>query len=342
MNPDARPPLPATPARAYRQRMQALGLSAPAEVVYRTLLRQPGMSTLALGQRVSGLDEPLDVLLTALQRRGLVYRAAEPAAGWEATKPEVAVELLLMERQAELNEARRVLPELQEELARDAATAADTEVQVLPADPASQLQAYLNLFEQARSSIVTLVRPPFLVAAPEAIEAARDAARRRGVHMRTVLSTEVMAWDGWQQAVAQTVAAGDKVRMLDALPFKLLMVDGSAAMLPLHADDPDGPVLRLGNTAVLTALTALFEQLWLEAVPVGDATPDDPDLAAEGDAMLKELVTMLASGANDKSAAHLLGISDRTLQRRIAVLTSQLRARTRFQAGWLAARAISR
>lgn len=334
-------PLPAAPAGGRRPGMQLLGLSGLEEAVYRTLLRQPGMTALALSQRIGAPDEPLDDLLATLQRRGLVRSSGGPAAGWDATTPEVAVELLLVERQAELNEARRVLPELQQELARDASTAAATDVHVLPADPALQLQAYLDLYDQARSSIVSLVRPPFLVAAPEAIEAARNAARRRGVRLRTVLSTAVMAWDGWQAAVAQVQALGDEVRMLDALPFKLLMVDGCAAMLPLHAEEPDGAALRLGNTAVLGALAALFEQLWDEAVPVGDAVPE-AEADADAEALLQELVTVLAAGANDKTAAHVLGISERTLQRRIALLTTRLRAKSRFQAGWLAARAFQR
>jgi len=46
--------------------------------------------------------------------------------------------------------------------------------------------------------------------------------------------------------------------------------------------------------------------------------------------------------ANDKTAAHVLGISERTLQRRIALLTRRLRAKSRFQAGWLAARSVRR
>jgi len=319
--------------------MQSLGLGRLEEAVYRMLLRQPGMSALALSQRVGAPDKPLDDLLAALQRRGLLRSSGGPVAKWEATLPEVAVELLLLERQAALNEARRILPELQQELARGAAATTTTAVQVLPADPALQLQAYLDLYDQAHSSIVSLVRPPFLVAAPEPMEAARNAARQRGVRLRTVMSTAVMGWDGWQAAVAQSQALGDEVRMLDAMPFKLLMVDGTAAMLPLHADEPDGAVLRLGNTAVLTAVAALFEQLWDEAVPVGEVLAESD---ADAESWQQELITVLAAGANDKTAAHVLGISERTLQRRIALLTRRLRAKSRFQAGWLAARSVRR
>jgi len=324
---------------ARRLSMQPLGLSGQEEAVYRELLRHPGLSTLALGQLVYGIDTPLEDMLSSLQQRGLLRRGD---VGWIAAAPEVAIELLLMERQAELHEARSILPELQEELARDSSTASANDVQILPADADSQLHAYLKLYEQARSSIVSVLRPPFLVAAPEAMEAARKAARKRGVRIRTILPPEVMKWDGWPAAAAQALAAGDELRVLDALPFKLLLVDDCSAMLPLHADDPGGPALRLGNTAVLTALSALFEQLWSEAVPALETAGDASEAAADSDAALHELVTVLAAGANDKTAAHVLGISGRTFQRRMTALNTRLRAKSRFQAGWLAARNLQR
>jgi DNA-binding NarL/FixJ family response regulator len=57
-------------------------------------------------------------------------------------------------------------------------------------------------------------------------------------------------------------------------------------------------------------------------------------LAAESE----QLVSLLAGGLNDKTIASELGISTRTLDRRILTLMRSLGARTRFQAGWVAAR----
>lgn len=45
----------------------------------------------------------------------------------------------------------------------------------------------------------------------------------------------------------------------------------------------------------------------------------------------------MAAGVNDKVAADRLGISERKLMRRIHALYQTLNARSRFQAGWLAA-----
>jgi DNA-binding NarL/FixJ family response regulator len=46
----------------------------------------------------------------------------------------------------------------------------------------------------------------------------------------------------------------------------------------------------------------------------------------------------MAAGLNDKAIAHELGISMRTLNRRISELMTQLNARSRFQIGWIASR----
>ncbi len=317
--------------------MQPLGLGSEEEAIYRALLRHPRSSTVALEQLVGGIALPLPAVLDSLLRRGLIAKGPDAAGGWQATAPDVAIELLLMERQAELNEARRILPQLQSELARDSSTAVSTDVQVVAADAQAQLQAYLSLYEHAHESVDSLLRPPFIVAAPEAMQIARTAARKRGVRMRTIVATEVLQWAGWKAAIAHARADGEEVRVLDAIPFKLVLVDQASAMLPLHADDPEGPALRIGNVAVLSAVVALFDQLWNDAVPIHDMAERSPESAA-GDPSLQELAAVLASGVNDKMAAHILGVSDRTLQRRIAALAAKLKARSRFQAGWLAAR----
>jgi DNA-binding NarL/FixJ family response regulator len=55
--------------------------------------------------------------------------------------------------------------------------------------------------------------------------------------------------------------------------------------------------------------------------------------AVDGDT----LVSLLAAGMNDKSIAQELGISARTLERRILDLFRSLDSKTRFQAGWQSA-----
>src|SRR5699024_2651372 len=50
-----------------------------------------------------------------------------------------------------------------------------------------------------------------------------------------------------------------------------------------------------------------------------------------------DLISLLAAGLNDKTIFMQQGISRRTHQKHVAELMQALNARTRFQAGWLAA-----
>ncbi|MCO5979000.1 hypothetical protein [Ideonella oryzae] len=323
--------------------MAALGLAAPAEALYRALLRGPAAAPEALAALC---DQPLpdvQALLGQMKARGLVRSEGPEGRAWFATVPEVAVELLLMERQVELNQARQVLPELQRDLMRGGAITDADALQIIPADAESQLPTYLQMHQMAREEVVSMLCPPFIVSAPDAMEAAREQARQRGVRYRTLVVPELLQWSGWTDAVRQAHAVGDEVRVHAALPFKMVLADRHAGLIPLRHEDPTGPALRLGPTAALQALWMLFETLWAQAVPALAAEPGE-GAAGETDPVDKDLhalVTLLAAGTNDKQIAGILGMSERTLLRRIHALSTQLNARSRFQCGWLAARHFS-
>ncbi|WP_148289722.1 hypothetical protein [Ideonella sp. B508-1] len=323
--------------------MAALGLAAPAEALYRALLRGPAASPEALAERCAQPLPEVQALLGQMKARGLVRSEGPEGLAWFATAPEVAVELLLMERQVELNQARQVLPELQRDLMRGGAIADADALQIIPADAESQLPAYLQMHQMARQELLSMLCPPFIVSAPDAMEAAREQARQRGVRYRTLVVPELLQWPGWPQAVRQARAVGDEVRVHAALPFKMVLADRRAGLIPLRLEDPTGPALRLGPTAALEALWQLFEVLWAQAVPALEAEPPEGASGAADpvDKDLHALVTLLAAGTNDKQMAGILGISERTLLRRIHALSTQLNARSRFQCGWLAARHFS-
>jgi Bacterial regulatory proteins, luxR family len=65
--------------------------------------------------------------------------------------------------------------------------------------------------------------------------------------------------------------------------------------------------------------------------------PEDVTVASDSVDSVNELVSLLTMGINDKTIASELDLSMRTLNRRVSELMSALGARSRFQAGWLAA-----
>lgn len=318
--------------------MQLLGLDTASEALYRSLLRAPGLTADSLAAATAQEMAAVQDRLVQMKARGLVRGEGSQGCAWFATAPEVAVELLLMERQVELNHARQILPALQRDLIRGAGHPDNDAVQIVAADAASQLPIYLQMHQTAQREIAAFLCPPFTVSAPDAMEAAREQARRRGVRYRTLVVPEMLSWPGWADAVRHAHAAGEQIRVLADLPFKMLLADRSAGLIPLRTDAPMGPSLRLGATAALDALWLLFESLWSQGVPALPSPAEEghgePAVATE----LHALVTLLAAGVNDKGIAGTLNISERTLLRRIQALSTQLQARSRFQCGWLAAK----
>jgi DNA-binding NarL/FixJ family response regulator len=72
---------------------------------------------------------------------------------------------------------------------------------------------------------------------------------------------------------------------------------------------------------------------WSAAMPV-NVEPRDGAL----NAMDVQLLSLLMSGDTDDAVARMLGVSARTVQRRVRELTTLTGSQTRMQLGWHAAR----
>ncbi|MEU0093165.1 LuxR C-terminal-related transcriptional regulator [Kribbella sp. NPDC006257] len=83
------------------------------------------------------------------------------------------------------------------------------------------------------------------------------------------------------------------------------------------------------DSVLTNALQVLFDQLWAQASPLRLTSTADP---------VTDLINLLATGMKDETIARQLGISSRTLRRRISQVQDQLGATSRFQAGIQAAR----
>ena len=121
--------------------------------------------------------------------------------------------------------------------------------------------------------------------------------------------------------------------MISDLPTRMFVIGTTHAVVPEPLGLADEPRLLVRQRALVEALTMLFEQLWERAAPVpaldlGEARPD----------LRRFLLQQLAAGAKDEQIARTLGISLRTVRRRVADLLIELGVDTRFQAGVEAAR----
>ena len=121
---------------------------------------------------------------------------------------------------------------------------------------------------------------------------------------------------------------GEQVRVIDEMPTRMLVISGTHAILPEPLGFADEPRILVRQPAIVGALTLLFERYWEQAIALPDLDTRRPRVDVRG-----SLLRQLAAGAKDEHIARTLGLSLRTVRRRVADLMIELGADTRFQAG---------
>ncbi|WGL52257.1 helix-turn-helix transcriptional regulator [Nocardioides sp. BP30] len=135
-------------------------------------------------------------------------------------------------------------------------------------------------------------------------------------------------------AVLQARAdVGEEIRVLPVIPTRLLVIGSTHAVLPEPLGEITTPRMIVRQRGLVEALALLFEELWEQASPVAEY-----ERGAKGEEVRRQLLRQLASGAQDEQIARRLGMSLRTVRRRVAEVMAELGADSRFQAGVEAAR----
>lgn len=134
-------------------------------------------------------------------------------------------------------------------------------------------------------------------------------------------------------ALRARAQAGEQIRVTSDLSTRLVVIGSTHAVIPEPLGFADEPRLLIRQRGMVEALTLLFELIWERAVAVpalelGGARPE----------LRRFLLQQLAAGAKDEQIARTLGISLRTVRRRVAGLLIDLGVDSRFQAGVEAAR----
>ncbi len=107
-------------------------------------------------------------------------------------------------------------------------------------------------------------------------------------------------------------------------------------------EEPTTALVRDSN--LLAALIALFECYWEDAVPLDIdgtgvlAVTDGVGPADSLSATDRKLLSLLVAGVADKAVASQMGLSRRTVQRRIQGMMERVGAVTRMQLAWQASR----
>ncbi|AUG78036.1 Transcriptional regulator [Kitasatospora sp. MMS16-BH015] len=310
--------------------------------VYRAVLLHREADTTALAKRLDLPESQVRETVSRLIDLALLAPSWEHPGRLRAVSPTLGLEVLLQREQQELAQRQHRIEQNRAALAS------------LAAEYTAQSQAggledteLLRGIDQIRTRLETLAESclheslafhPDGALPVESIEASRplnERALARGVRFRTIYLDSVARDRTTREHAKWMAERGSEIRTSPTLPMRLLVIDGTTAVVagPRHLEQPTALILH--SLVVVQAIRALFEAYWEHATPMGrPVVPVNGGLTPQE----RELLRLLASGLTDDAVARALGIGVRTERRIVAELMERLDASSRFEAGVKAAR----
>lgn len=218
-----------------------------------------------------------------------------------------------------------------------AGSSSQSVVEIISAKAALR-EAVMQMQRTVKSECLSMEKPPYLVHDPSATDNEERDAVARGVICRFIIEPSVLSYPNAADHMRERLANGACGRVFNNLPQKMVLVDNTAALLPLAAGSTDGSVILLSGCSLLDALHQLFEMTWNLAVPLENVLDSSATIRQNyyDDGETGLLLSLMSTGENDKVLAGQLRVSARTFARRVDGLMDILHARSRFQAGWIA------
>lgn len=320
--------------------LDVLGLDDAEELAYRALVEVPSYDAGGLAERLS--CHPIEAArsLAALEALGLAARSSGGTDRYVASPPSVALAALAVQREEELRRAQREIEALTEVYRGTDTDRSVSDVVDVVRGAKAVGQRFAQLQMAAREEVLGFVKAEIAVVPPEE-NTEEDAAVTRGVRYRVVIERSSFERPGFFAAASDSLQAGEEVRVVQKLPIRLLVVDRRIALVPLlSGSDRSVGALIVHRSGMLDALIALFDRVWRDGLPLvlgTDSVVEGPtgDSLPELDA---RILGLLLAGLTDQAVANQLGLSMRTVQRRVRALMDLVSADTRLQLGFHAAR----
>ncbi|MFI8206504.1 helix-turn-helix domain-containing protein [Streptomyces sp. NPDC085937] len=328
--------------------LEAAGVTGPEETVYRLLVTMGAATAQEVADR-SGLD-PAHTrhVLDALAAKNMASQSDGLPRRYRATPPDVALLPRLKRRADALDVARAEATGLLESY-RETMRRQDHGQLIEVITGAEALRQHLRQIQDgARDEMLWFCKAQY-VAMPSGSNRSEYEALGRGVRYRVLYEKAFFDDEGAVDNVVEGVRAGELARAVPHLPLRLAVADRAIAICPLvpggpygSPEEPTSALVRDSN--LLAALIALFERYWEDAVPLvvddtgavaGTDAADGPDPLGATD---RRLLALLVAGVADKAVATQMGLSRRTVQRRIQRMMELAGATTRMQLAWQAAR----
>ncbi len=331
------PSVPRNLRRGVTSVLTALGLGPEEERLYRQLLPLSGGPLADVATVLGTTPGQLQDRLARLVEGGMV----ELAGGRMTVLPLTALVARLIEDQSaaaarsreQLGALAQAIPFLVASAARpgpgqmEDLGSLDGELSA----GGNPLQLLTDLIETSQGDLLWWRPDAYLLPRESAISVVVGRAVASGRRSRAIYP--VRALREAPEVLQARARQGEQVRVVDDMPTRMLVIRGTHAILPEPLGYADEPRLLVRQPAIVGALTLLFERYWEQATALPDLDARRPRVDIRGG-----LLRQLAAGAKDEQIARTLGLSLRTVRRRVADLMIELGADTRFQAGVEAAR----
>lgn len=318
--------------------LSALGVDPTAERLYRHTLTMPPAALPAHVAALGWTAEQGAAACQALVAAGLLVEGRSGALVPEP--PQDAIGRLIEQEAARLETRRRELV--------DAQAVIDTFAREHQRHPAHQAPETSTLevvprpgvvaaLEQATRTTSGLIRHFIL---STATVPARDEPLVRwfqgqvaqGRQLRTIYPASFLQSGNVHGAmwVRDWADVGEEQRLMEQVPHAYTVFGEELALACTEWGVVTEDMVAIRSPMLVRALVTIFDEAWRVGLPVPHSTYE----AALGD----RLLAMLAAGLKDEAIARYLGISLRTVRRRVAALMDELGAQTRFQLGSAAER----
>lgn len=328
--------------------LEAAGVTGPEETVYRLLVTMGRATAQQVADRAGLREAHARQVLDALAAKNMISQNDGLPRHYRATPPDVALLPRLKRRADALDLARAEATGLVETY-RETMRRRDAGQLIEVITGAGALRQHLRQIQDgARDEMLWFCKAQY-VAMPSGSNRSEFEALARGVRYRVLYEKAFFDDEGTVGNVVEGVRAGEAARAVPHLPLRLAVADRAIAICPLvpggphgSPDEPTSALVRDSN--LLAALVALFERYWEDAVPLvvddsgavaGTDGAGTPDTLTATD---RRLLALLVAGVADKAVASQMGLSRRTVQRRIQRMMELAGATTRMQLAWQVAR----
>ncbi|GAB3581852.1 helix-turn-helix transcriptional regulator [Calidifontibacter terrae] len=302
-------------------RLSVLGVGSAGEALYRQILRAQGQ-TLAthIGELALGDDEASEAL--AQLRTHRLVRVADDG-GLTADHPRASLERVVSAEEARLATRRQDLARLRDaidQFVTDHRVGQELSAQTPPLRERVDLAVLASVHEQLAAASVGPIRRTRAVSAAadprdhattvSQVEAGRSL---RGLYLASV-------YDAGGDWMREWAALGEEQRIVSHVPSEFVCFGDDAALATTRWGRFEGDWVVLRDPMVVAAFVELFDRMWESAA----AAPAGLDQG-------RDLLSLMQQGLKDEAIARALGVSLRTVRRRVAELMTAYGVETRFQ-----------